>query len=120
LGFLQKLFHSERPILKRSHFFETLKNVRRLKSCEEVGRLLYEIAKLTNRQADPFKSFSVLDGYDIYAGDVHYHAAAVHDIRKSGKKYQTQHFFCAYLRIHALKKWSQKYEQALKWKICYQ
>jgi len=101
-AFLQKLFHSERRILKRSHFFETLKSVRRLRLCEEVGRLLYEIVKRTNRQADPFKSFSVLDGYDIYAGDGHYHAAAVHDVRKSGKKYPTQHFYCADLRSHAL------------------
>jgi len=101
-AFLQKLFHSERPILKRSHFFETLKSRRRLRLCEEVSRLLYEIAKSSNRQADPFKSFSALDGYDIYAGDGHYHAAAVHDVIKSGKKYPTQHFYCADLRSHAL------------------
>jgi hypothetical protein len=50
-AFLQKLFHSERPILKRSHFFETLKSGRRLRLCEEVDRLLYEIAKINNRQA---------------------------------------------------------------------
>jgi hypothetical protein len=30
-AFLQKLFHSGRPILKRSHFFETLKSSRRLR-----------------------------------------------------------------------------------------
>ena len=101
-AFLQKLFHLERPILKRSHFFETLKSGRRLRLCEEVSRLLYEMTKITNRHTDPFKSFSVLDGYDIYAGDGHYHAAAVHDVRKSGKKYPTQHFYCADLRSHAL------------------
>ncbi|MBF0235311.1 MAG: transposase [Desulfamplus sp.] len=52
---------------------------------------------------DPFKNYSCLDNYDIYAGDGHYHAAAVHDPRKDGKRYSVQHFYALNLRNHALK-----------------
>ena len=102
-AFLQKLFDSGRSILKRSLFFETLKSKRRLKLCREVSLSLYEKMRINNRQADPFDRFAVLDEYDIYAGDGHYHAAAVHDVKKSGKKYPTQHFYSVDLRTHALR-----------------
>jgi len=102
-AFLQKLFDSGRSVLKRSLFFETLKSKRRLELCREVSLSLYEKMKINNRQADPFDQFSVLDEYDIYAGDGHYHAAAVHDVKKSGKKYSTQHFYSVDLRTHALR-----------------
>jgi len=102
-AFLQKLFDSGRSVIKRSHFFETLKSKRRLKLCRAVSRSLYEKTKMTNRQADPFDPFSALDEYDLYAGDGHYHAAAVHEVIKSGKKYPTQHFYSVDLRTHALR-----------------
>ena len=102
-AFLQKLFDSGRSVLKRSLFFETLKSKRRLKLCREVSLSLYEKVRINNRQADPFDRFAVLDEYDIYAGDGHYHAAAVHDVKKSGKKYPTQHFYSVDLRTHALR-----------------
>ena len=86
-AFLQKLFDSGRSVLKRSLFFETLKSKRRLKLCREVSLSLYQKMRINNRQADPFARFAALDGYDIYAGDGHYHAAAVHDVKKAGKKY---------------------------------
>lgn len=56
-----------------------------------------EKIKTNNRHADPFGRFSFLDGYDIYAGDGHYHAASVHDVKKGGKKYPTQYFYSAEL-----------------------
>jgi len=102
-AFLQKLFDSGRSVIKRSLFFETLKSKRRLRLCREVSLSLYEKMRLNNRQADPFARFAVLDEYDIYAGDGHYHAAAVHDIKKEGKKYPTQHFYSVDLRTHALR-----------------
>lgn len=102
-AFLQKLFDSGRSVVKRSHFFETLKSSRRLKLCREVSLSLYEKIRLSNRHADPFEQFAVLDEYDIHAGDGHYHAAAVHDTKKSGKKYPTQHFYSVDLRSHALR-----------------
>jgi hypothetical protein len=102
-AFLQKLFDSSGAMINRSHFFETLKSKRRLKLCRQIGAMLYEQLKSDHTADDPFGRFSELSGYDIYAGDGHYHAAAVHDVKKSGKKYPTQHFYSADLRTHALR-----------------
>ena len=102
-AFLQKLSDSGRTDLKRSLFFETLKSMRRLKLCSDVSLSLYETMRSKKSQSDPFSEFSVLDGYDIHAGDGHYHEAAVHDVRKDGKKYPTQHFYSVDLRSHALR-----------------
>lgn len=102
-AFLQKLFASGSTVVKRSHFFETLKSKRRLKLCREVSFLLYERMRQSHHRADPFSCFEVLDGYDIYAGDGHYHAAAVHDTKKSGRRYPIQHFYSVDLRPHALR-----------------
>ena len=101
-AFLQKLSDSGGTYLKRSLFFETLKSKRRLKLCRDVSLSLYERMR-ANKTADPFSQFPELDGYDIHAGDGHYHGSAVHDIRKDGKKYPTQHFYSADLRSHALR-----------------
>lgn len=103
MAFLQKLFDSGGTEIKRSHFFETLKSKRRLNMCREVGSLLYELLGKDYSHNDPFSRFSELSDYDIHAGDGHYHAAAVHDVKKFGKKYPTQHFYSVDLRTHALK-----------------
>jgi hypothetical protein len=102
-AFLQNLSDSGRSDIKRSLFFETLKSERRLKLCSGVCLSLYETMRLRNLQTDPFASFAALDGYDIYAGDGHYHGAAAHDERKGGKKHPTQHFYSVDLRSHALR-----------------
>ena len=102
-AFLQKLFDVGRAVVKRSLFFETLKSNRRLKLCREVSLSLYEEMRANNQRTDPFEQFGSLGEYDIYAGDGHYHAAAVHDEKKSGKKHPTQHFYSADLRTHALR-----------------
>jgi hypothetical protein len=102
-AFLQKLSDSGGTDLKRSLFFETLKSKRRLKLCKDISLSLYETMRPKNLEADPFAQFSVLDGYDVHAGDGHYHGAAVHDVRKDGKKYPTQHFYSVDLRSHALR-----------------
>jgi hypothetical protein len=102
-AFLQKLSDSGGTDLKRSLFFETLKSKRRLKLCSEVSLSLYEAVRSKKSQSDPFARFAELDGYDIHAGDGHYHEAAVHDVRKDGKKYPTQHFYSVDLRSHALR-----------------
>ena len=101
-AFLQKLSDFGGTDLKRSLFFETLKNKRRLKLCRDVSLSLY--AKMgANNTTDPFAQFSELNGYDIHAGDGHYHGSAVHDVRKDGKKHPTQHFYSVDLRSHALR-----------------
>lgn len=100
-AFLQSISDSGRSNIKRSLFFETLKSKRRLKFLREVSLSLYET--LRSKNADPFAQFAVLDGYDIHAGDGHYHGAAAHDVRKDGKKHPTQHFYSVDLRSHALR-----------------
>lgn len=102
-AFIQKLFESGRSVIQRSLFFETLKSKRRLNFCRELSLLLYEKVRSTLRQTDPLAQFSILDGYDVHAGDGHYHAAAVHDIKKAGKKYPTQHFYSVDLRTLSLR-----------------
>ena len=101
-AFLQKLSDSGGTDLKRSLFFETLKSERRLKLCRDVSLSLYASMR-SNKVADPFAQFPELNGYDIHAGDGHYHGSAVHDVRKDGKKHATQHFYSVDLRSHALR-----------------
>ena len=101
-AFVQKLFDSGRTQINHSLFFETLKSNRRLNLCRQVGVSLYEDIKFNHRQDDPFHGYPTLEKYDIYAGDGHYHAAACHDEKKSGKKHPVQHFYCVDLRSHAL------------------
>jgi hypothetical protein len=101
-AFLQKLSDSGGIDIKRSHFFETLKSKRRLKLCRDVSLSLYSNMRKKNI-ADPFAKYKELEGYDIHAGDGHYHGSAVHDVRKDGKKHATQHFYSVDLRSHALR-----------------
>lgn len=102
-SFLQKLFDSSRIFLSRSLFFETLKSKRRLKLCQEVNFAVYQNAVQKYCDKDPLAQFPELDDYDIFAGDGHHHAAAAHDIKKTGKKYATQHFYAVNLRNHFLR-----------------
>jgi len=102
-AFLQKLYDSGQMFISRSLFFETLKSKRRLKLCQEINfAVSKDISGSEMVDKDPFTHFSELDGFDIYAGDGHYHSAAAHDVRKAGKKYPTQHFYAVDLRNHTL------------------
>ncbi len=101
-SFLQKRFDAGLSLITRSHFFESLKSERRLRLCQEINRALLDHRKRYYQQFDPFKAYSVLDNYDIYAGDGHYHNAAAHDPKKQGKKYPTQHFYSINFRSKSL------------------
>lgn len=102
-AFIQKLSDSGGAYINRSLFFETLKSKRRLKLCRDVSLSLYHATRQKHLESDPFARFAALDGYDIHAGDGHYHEAAVHDERKEGTKYPTQHFYSIDMRSHALR-----------------
>jgi hypothetical protein len=102
-AFIQKLSDAGCTDINRSLFFETLKSKRRLKLCRDISHSLYQTTRLKHLESDPFAQFAALDGYDIHAGDGHYHEAAVHDERKDGTKYPTQHFYSIDMRSHALK-----------------
>ncbi len=101
-SFLQKRFDGGLSLITRSHFFESLKSLRRLRLCQEVSTALLDYRKRYYHRSDPFKSYRLLDEFDIYAGDGHYHSAATHDLRKQGKKYPVQHFYSINLRSKSL------------------
>lgn len=101
-SFLQKRFDAGLNLITRSHFFESLKSLRRLRLCREVNAALLDYRKRYYHRSDPFKSYRLLDDFDIYAGDGHYHKAAAHDPLKQGKKYPVQHFYSINLRSKSL------------------
>ena len=101
-GFLQHLLCLGIAAPKTSNFFATLESARRLQLTGNVSRA---VETMLLAPSDHALSLSKeLDGYDLYAGDGHYHAAAAHDRRHSedGVKYATGHFFALNLRSHAL------------------
>jgi hypothetical protein len=52
---------------------------------------------------DALAQFRALDGFEVHAGDGHFHAAAAHDPRDSeGRKQPTGHLFMLDLRTHLL------------------
>ena len=101
-SFLQKRFDAGLSLITRSHFFESLKSLRRWKLCQEISTALLDYRKRYYFRSDPFKSFRLLEDFDIYAGDGHYHRAAAYDQRKQGKKYPVQHFYAINLRSKSL------------------
>jgi hypothetical protein len=99
-GFLQQLGPLFRRAPSRRHFFESLKSRRRLSVCQQLNRLLSRLVHRT--QADPLAQFPQLAGYDIYAGDGHWHEAAAHDKPRDTRKFAVGHFYTMNLRSHAL------------------
>ena len=101
-GFLQHLVSSGVDAPDRSLFFESLKSGRRLALVAEVSAHLAR--SLPTLGADCWTCVPELDGFDLYAGDGHFHAAAAHDPRDSqdGKKDAVGHLFALDLRSHAL------------------
>ncbi len=98
--FLQAYADSGHQQVGTGHFFETLKSQRRLGLCAELNELLQqEVAKVRD---DPFAAFPELAGFDIHAGDGHYHGAAAHDKPIGDAKRPVGHFFMFNLRSCAL------------------
>jgi hypothetical protein len=101
-GFLQT-FASFAPALcpDNSHFFESLKSQRRLALCAELNTRL--CAHVRQMLPDSLAAFPCLAGFDIHAGDGHYHAHAVHDPADSkGNKHAVGHLYARNLRSGTL------------------
>ena len=98
--FLQAYAESGGQAVARSHFFETLKSGRRLKLCQEVNGLLQDAVKQV--RDDPFAAHRELKGFDLHAGDGHYHGAASHDKPIGDSKRPVGHFFMLDLRTCAM------------------
>lgn len=102
-AFLQQLAASGEDAPERSHFFETLASSRRLDLIREASAAV--ASSMPPLDADPCQAMPELEGFDLYAGDGHFHAAAAHDRRDplSGSKDAVGHFFALNLRTHALR-----------------
>ncbi len=101
-AFLQHLALCGVEVPELSHFFETLKSARRLALVTELSAGL--AASLPPLPGDGWSCVPELAGFDLYAGDGHFHAAAAHDRRdgQDGCKDAVGHFFALNLRSHAL------------------
>ena len=101
-GFLQHLLAAGLEAPATSHFFATLKSARRLALIAGVSHGLAR--SLPALGTDFWGGVPELDGFEIQAGDGHFHAAAAHDTAAAddGIKYATGHFFTLNLRTHAL------------------
>ena len=89
--------------VKRSTYFESLKSERRLMHTQEVAR------HLGNAMAETMpdllaKTLPMLEGFDVFAGDGHWHEHAAHDKPNSmtGNKYATGHLYGLDLRTQGL------------------
>ena len=100
-AFLQTLSADWEDVPANSTFFDTLASPRRLRLCREVNAAL--CARMARTLPDPLAAYPALRGFALFAGDGHFHAAAVHDPRHAdGTKYATGHLYALNLRTHAL------------------
>jgi hypothetical protein len=94
-----------------SHFFECLKSERRLNNLQNVNHLTksYLADHLVDHLEDELGEIEELKNWHLFAGDGHYHKAAIFDpktkadlSRKEPGKSATGHFFRLDLRTHHL------------------
>ncbi|HRI16354.1 MAG TPA: transposase [Verrucomicrobiota bacterium] len=84
-----------------AHYFEALKSERRCRLVRELnGRLCQRVAATL---PDALGAYADLANFDVYAGDGHWHGAAVHDARTDGTKHAVGHFYALDLRRHTLR-----------------
>lgn len=114
--FLQQLAEIHHTEIGITTFFESFKSKRRLRLLDEL--LAQSRNRMGHDMPDAFAPFKSLDGFDLYAGDGHFIAAASHDApvargasatsstaattRASATKYATGHLYTLNLRSHAM------------------
>lgn len=86
-------------------FFKSLKSARRIANLRSINDLMK--GPLSSKAVDPFAGIDELNGFEIYAGDGHFHAAACHDPKDTDRngndrKIPTGHVFILNLRTHHL------------------
>lgn len=109
-------------------YFDSLGSTRRLTLIAQASDALFDRLSRVSKVADPFAQHPELDGFWLFAGDGHYHQAAVHDPRvpgaedftpkpppattmamsrkreqPAGTKYAVGHFFALNLRNHLMR-----------------
>lgn len=100
-GFLQAHADHGRAEVSADLFFKALKSRRRLANLQSVNARL--AAPMRARCEDPYAVHPELAGFELIAGDGHFHAAACHDGRNAaGKKLPTGHLNLLDMRTHHL------------------
>ena len=100
-AFLQTISTDWEDTPARSSFFDSLASGRRLRFCSEANASL--CLRMGRTLPDPLSVYPALKGFALFAGDGHFHAAAVHDPRDAdGTKYATGHLYMLNLRSHAM------------------
>jgi len=80
-----------------SHFFESLKSRRRLALCAQANARLCAHARTV--LPDTLAAFPALAGFDVHAGDGHFHSHAAHDPADSkGVRHAVGHLYSRNLR----------------------
>lgn len=101
-GFLQAHSDNGRADISVDLFFKSLQSQRRLDNLISVNSRLAPL--MSELCSDPYADHSELSGFDLIAGDGHYHSAACHDKKnKSGKKLPTGHLFMVNMRTHYMR-----------------
>jgi hypothetical protein len=101
-GFLQDwaMSNTEDDAVTVSLFFETLKSSRRLALIESINTLVAD--SMPSHPDGLMDELKELAGFDVYAGDGHYHATSTHELSIQGKRRAVGHFYTLNLRTHAL------------------
>lgn len=86
--------------IERSSFFGTLHSARRLDMCRQTNANLCR--GMRSSVPDALRALPGLAGFDVFAADGHYHAAAAHDAPVAGAKRAVGHLFTIDLRTHAM------------------
>ena len=81
--------------------FKSLRSERRLRMLTEVAGAVARLCDETVGN-DPFAAHPELDDFEIYAGDGHYHSAAVHEKKIGDKTYPVQHFYAINMRTGSM------------------
>ena len=82
------------------NYFATLRSGRR---CEVLRDANVTLIGLANQSLhDRLANIPELANYECFAGDGHWHKAAVHDLRHEGIKMAVGHFYALNLRTHSL------------------
>ena len=100
-AFLQSISADWHRVPARSSFFDSLASRRRLRFCREANAAL--CAVMARTLTDPLAAWPGLAEFAVFAGDGHFHAAAVHDPRQpDGTRHATGHLYALDLRTHAM------------------
>jgi len=102
-GFLQEIGPGLDNCPDVGRFFDALRSERRLALCSEADALL--AASLSEVLPDALAGVPELDGFDVYAGDGHWHRAAAHDRRPfpDAPKSSCGHFYALDMRRDMLR-----------------